>query len=72
MANLHIRNSVHMANLHIRNSVHRNSAHLPWPVSIRHFDQLRCQGFGNSTDRADQRNYGFVLHAISSGCPIVL
>ena len=52
----------------------RNSAHLS---AANHFgsrdaDNVTCQLFGKSTDRADQRNHGLVLHAISSGCPIVL
>ena len=55
--------------------MHRNSAHLSGPIILgreRDAANVTCQLFGKSTDRADQRNYGLVLHAISSGCPIVL
>ena len=55
-------------------AVRRNSAHLSWPSHFGSRDaaNVTCQLFGKSTDRADQRNYGLVLHAISSGCPIVV
>ena len=60
-----------MANLHLRNSGAQEFRASIWASHFASRDaaKLTCQIFGNSTD---QRNYGFVLYAISSGYPIVL
>ena len=64
----------HMANLHISNSGAQEFRAYIWADHFGSRDgaNVTCQLFGKSTDRADQRNYGLVLHASSSGCPIVL